>query len=107
EAVCARHLHVEKGEVRVVVLNRLDCRRSVVAFGDEVEPRLGGNQPLEPLAAERLVVGDEDARPHRRRLGCHPATLVRAPAAARWKGMRSGTAGPSVPSENSIACWSP
>ena len=61
EAAGAGHLHVEKDEVRLQASDGVDRVGAGGALGDELQPVFRREQRAQPLAGQRLVVGDEDA----------------------------------------------
>ena len=65
KAVGSRHLHVEEHQVRLLLANEGDRLSSVSRFRDGFDLRLTAEQPLQPLARERLVVHDENPQSHR------------------------------------------
>ena len=57
----AGHLDVEEHEIGTQPLNRVDRLEAVGGFADQLEPILGREQHPQPLARQRLVVGDQRA----------------------------------------------
>ena len=62
EPAGARHLDVEEDEIGLRAADRVDRVEAVLALGDHLESLLPVKEHPQPLAGERLVVRDDDAR---------------------------------------------
>ena len=105
EAGRAGHLHVQEHEVRLQPADRLDRLGAVLALGDDLEPVLRRKQRTQPLARERLIIGDYNACS--RLVHATREAAPSLPDGAWVKGNSMRTARPSDPSENSRVCSSP
>src|SRR6266404_7645380 len=74
----AGHLNVEKDEIRLQLADCCDGIESVVGAADDLDVALVGEQILEPLSRETLVVGDQYPQqlPPRHALRSALATIV-------------------------------
>ena len=63
EPIVARHLHIEKNQIRLRTLNDLDCCRTVFGFSDDFDIGERREKALRPIPRELLVVNEH--QPHR------------------------------------------
>jgi hypothetical protein len=63
------HLYVEEQQVRSLIDDRRDCRRSTIRLTDHVDVALVAEHGDQSLASEHLVVDDERAHPPLGRCG--------------------------------------
>ena len=105
EAARAGHLDVEEDQVRLQPADGIDRLGPGGALGDDLQPVFRREQRAQPLASERLVVGDEDAHLAVRHATWNAASL--GGVGAWWKGNSMRTARPWSSSENSSRCAAP
>ena len=105
ESARAGHLYVEKDQVRFQASDGVDRVGAGGALGHQFQPVFGREERAQPLAGQRLVIGDEDTHLAVR----HATWNAASPAGAgAWrKGNSSLTARPLVSSENSMRCAVP
>ena len=107
EAGGAGHLHVEEHQVRLQPADGIDRLGAGRALGDDFEPVFRREQRAQPLARERLVVGDEDAHLAVRHATWNAASLGRRGRLAGRGISHAAPPGRCVPSENSSGAPSP
>jgi hypothetical protein len=76
EAVAARHLHVEEGDVGPVRHHRVRRLRASAALRDDLHVRVAQEEEMQRPPAGGLVVGDDRPDPHRRTQGTSSATTA-------------------------------
>ena len=64
KAVKARHLHIEKDQVGVMLLDEIDCLDAVAAVSDDFNAAQRVEQVLQLFAGQLFVVDDQRGESH-------------------------------------------